>query len=111
MKTLTLYLLSAAALAFTGCKHCNCDNANTGTTADREMNKDGTDGSGSTTVNVDSEAASTRYSGGTPKPKQIDAAPRNGRTLTVERSLPPESECSSCSSPSPRAGHPGSRPH
>ena len=77
MKTLTLYLLSAAALAFTGCKHCNCDNANTGTTADREMNKDGTDGSGSTTVNVDSEAASTRYIGGTSKPKQIDAAPRN----------------------------------
>ena len=64
MKTLTIYLLSAAAIAFTGCKHCDCENG--GTTADRsELNKDGTDDAGATSVNVQNEAASTRYGGST----------------------------------------------
>jgi hypothetical protein len=79
MRTLTIYLLSAAALAFTGCKHCSCENTDAGATADRsELNKDGTDNAGATTLNVDHEAASTRYSGSTSgKPKQGDEAPRN----------------------------------
>jgi hypothetical protein len=78
MKTLTIILLSAATIAFTGCKHCNCENANAGTTADRSgMNKDGTDGSGTTSVSVDNETASTHHNGGTPaKHKQSDE-PRN----------------------------------
>lgn len=64
MKTLTIFLLGTT-FALTGCKHCNCENANAGATADRsELNKDGTDGSGATTVNVE-EAPSTRYGGGT----------------------------------------------